>query len=307
MEKRILVIGASGSQGGEVLKCLQKSKFKLRAFTRKESEFTKRVSAEGVEIALGNLDDENSLIKAMENIYGVFSVLSVSLQNDKEKEIKQAQNLVKACEKTGVQILVHASVARAGNEKNFKNWNNYKIDYPFSYLYWINKSGSIQIIKESKIPHWVILKPAWMMDNFLKDKASLVLPSIKEGVIETSIKPETKLDLICAFDQAKFARDAFENIEKYDRQEVDLASAKMTTKEMADILSKVLGKEIKSVYTEPEKLAIKKGFFKPLVDSYDWNNVEGYQVDLEKVKEKGIEMISFEEFCQMYKNKFEIL
>lgn len=51
---------------------------------------------------------------------------------------------------------------------------------------------------------------------------------------------------------------------------------------MAEVLSKVLGKEIKAVYTEPEKIATKKGFFKPLVDSYDWNNFEGYQVDLEK-------------------------
>lgn len=157
MEKRILVIGASGSQGGEVLKCLQKSSFKLRAFTRKESEFTKRVSEQGIEIAFGNLDDENSLIKAMDNVYGVFSVLAVSLQKDKEQEIKQAQTLVKACEKAGVQILVHASVARAGEEKNFKNWENFEKNYPFSYLYWVNKGGSIKTIKESKLPHWVIL------------------------------------------------------------------------------------------------------------------------------------------------------
>jgi len=64
------------------------------------------------------------------------------------------------------------------------------------------------------------------MDNFLSDKASLILPSLKDGVLETSIKPETKLDLICSYDQVKFARDAFENIEKYDKQEVVLASAK---------------------------------------------------------------------------------
>ena len=66
MEKIILLIGASGSQGGEVLKCLQKTKFKLRAFTRKENAFTKKASSKGIEISYGNLDDENSLIKAME-------------------------------------------------------------------------------------------------------------------------------------------------------------------------------------------------------------------------------------------------
>jgi uncharacterized protein YbjT (DUF2867 family) len=307
MEKRILIIGASGSQGGEVLKCLQKTKFKLRAFTRKESAFTKKASSEGVEIAYGNLDDENSLIKDMENVYGVFSVLFYSFKNEPYQEINQAKKLVSACEKSKVEILVHASVARAGEEQNFKNWENFEKKYPLSFLYWINKSGSIKVIKESIIPHWAIFKPAWMMDNFLSDKASLIVPLLKEGVIETSIKPETKLDLICAYDQAKFVRDAFENIQKYDKQEIPLASAKMTTKEIGEVLSKVLNKNIKAIYTEPELLEQKKGFFKPLVDSYDWNNYEGYKVDLEKVKEKGIDMLSFEDFCKLYIDRFDIL
>ena len=146
-----------------------------------------------------------------------------------------------------------------------------------------------------------------MMDNFLSDKASLVVPSLKEGVIETSIKPNTKLDLICAYDQAKFVRDAFENIEKYDKQEIPLTSVKMTTQEIGEVLSKTLNKNIKVIYTEPDLLAKKKGFFKPLTDSYDWNNFEGYQVDLEKVKERGIDMISLEEFCKLYINRFDIL
>ena len=137
MEKRILVIGASGSQLGEVLKCLQKSKFKLRVFSLKESEFTKRVSAEGVEIALGNLEDENSLIKAMENVYGVFSVLAASLQNDPSQEINQAKKIVSSCEKSGIEILVHTSVSRAGEEQNFKNWENYEKNILF--LFFIGK------------------------------------------------------------------------------------------------------------------------------------------------------------------------
>ena len=138
-------------------------------------------------------------------------------------------------------------------------------------------------------------------------KTSLILPSFKDGIFETSIKPETKLDLISAFDQAKYARDVFQTIEKYDKQGVELTSAKMTTKEMSEILSKVLGKELKEVYSKPEKLEIKKRFFKSLVGNYVYYNYERYQFDLEKVKEKGFEMISFEEFCNMYKSRIEIL
>ena len=77
-----------------------------------------------------------------------------------------------------------------------------------------------------------------MMDNFLSDKASSILPSLKDGAFEASIKPETKLDLICSYDQAKFAKDAFENIEKYDKQEVDLANGKITPTDMTGLYPK---------------------------------------------------------------------
>jgi len=59
---------------------------------------------------------KNSLIKAMDNVYGVFSVLAASLQKDKEQKIKHSQTLVTACEKEGVQVLVNSSVVLAGKE-----------------------------------------------------------------------------------------------------------------------------------------------------------------------------------------------
>ena len=68
-----MTIGASGSQGGEVLKLLQKqNKFKLRVLQRKESDFAKKVREEGVEVAIGDLYDEPSLVKAMKDVYCVF-------------------------------------------------------------------------------------------------------------------------------------------------------------------------------------------------------------------------------------------
>lgn len=78
MEKTILVIGASGSQGGEVYKLLQKEKtFKIRVLQRKESEFAKKARSEGAEVVIGDLNDETSLVKAMKNVYGVFPVLAI--------------------------------------------------------------------------------------------------------------------------------------------------------------------------------------------------------------------------------------
>ena len=107
--KRVLVIGSSGSQGGEVMKeLLKRNKYKLRALMRKESGFSEDLKSKGVEIILGNLNDEKSLEKAMEDVYGVFSVLAADY-SDPELEIKQERNIVEASEKQKVQILIHIS------------------------------------------------------------------------------------------------------------------------------------------------------------------------------------------------------
>lgn len=303
-KKIILIIGASGSQGGEVLKQLQKqNKFKLRALQRKESDFAKKARKEGIEIAIGDLYNEESLVKAMKGVYGVFSVLTISMSMEADAEIIQEKNIVSAAEKNSVQILIHASVARAGDQKNFVDWDN-KERGPFYHEYWNGKSGANDVVKQSKIKHWVIFKPAWMMDNFLRGRHKYTLPTLEEGLIENNFRLDTKLDLICAMDQGKFVADAFDNIEKYDKKEIDLASQSLTFTEMADVLFKVFNKKIKVVYTEGSEL-LKRGVDKAIIDSNEWHVLEGYKVDIEKLKPYGIKLTTFEEFCNIYKNNFE--
>ena len=176
--KRVLVIGSSGSQGGEVMKeLLKRNKYKLRALMRKESAFSEDLKSKGVEIVLGNLNDEKSLEKAMEDVYGVFSVLAADY-SDPELEIKQERNIIEASEKQNAQILIHTSVARAGNEENFVDWKK-EHRTPIYHLYWKNKRGSIEVIKKSKIPHWVIFKPAMMIMLNLKLKLTILQLMIK--------------------------------------------------------------------------------------------------------------------------------
>ena len=143
------------------------------------------------------------------------------------------------------------------------------------------------------------------MDNFLKEKAPYILPNLKEGFIETNMKLDTKIDFICALDQAKFVADAFQNIEKYDKKEIDLASQNSTMTELANIIFKMLNKKIKVICTEKDEL-LKKGVPKVFIDTYVWNMVEGYKVDINKVKSYGIKLTSFEEFIKIYKDRFDL-
>lgn len=304
--KTILVLGSSGSQGGAVLQELKKrNKYKLRVLLRKNSEFSENLKKQGVEVFIGNLNDVNSLENAMENVYGVFSVLATDY-SDPYQEIKQAKNIVEAVGKKNVQILVHASVARAGDEQNFKDWGK-EHRTPVYKLYWENKKGSIDAIKNSNLPHWVIFKPSVMMDNFLKGRNSTV--PIVNGILENNVKLDTKIDYTSAYDQAQFVADAFENIEKYDKKEVDLAVESLTYTDILNIFEKIFNKKIKHVYTPAEELEKKQSnekYHLAIIDSFEWDNIEGYKVDLEKVKTYGVKQTTFEEFCKMNKDKIAI-
>jgi uncharacterized protein YbjT (DUF2867 family) len=67
MAKIIAVHGATGMQGGSVVKALLKSEWKVRAITRNATgDAAKSLSDAGVEVVTANLDDEASLVKAYE-------------------------------------------------------------------------------------------------------------------------------------------------------------------------------------------------------------------------------------------------
>ena len=66
-----------------------------------------------------------------------------------EAEIIQERNLVNAAQKNNVQILIHASVARAGDEKNFVDWNN-EDRTPVYHAYWKEKLDQTILLKNQK-------------------------------------------------------------------------------------------------------------------------------------------------------------
>lgn len=67
-QRIIAVIGATGQQGGSVVReFLSKPEWKVRGITRNpESGSAKGLVAQGVEVVSANLDDEESLVKAFE-------------------------------------------------------------------------------------------------------------------------------------------------------------------------------------------------------------------------------------------------
>ncbi|MCH8271828.1 MAG: NmrA family NAD(P)-binding protein, partial [Candidatus Marinimicrobia bacterium] len=74
-KKIILVTGATGTQGGSVIRNLADKGYELRALTRNpESEKALALKTSGVNVFKGDMNDPESLKEPLDGAYGVFSV-----------------------------------------------------------------------------------------------------------------------------------------------------------------------------------------------------------------------------------------
>ena len=79
MQKKIItVFGATGAQGGGLCHAILNdaaSEFSVRAVVRDpNSDKAKALKAAGAELAKGDIDDKNSVLKALEGAYGAYFV-----------------------------------------------------------------------------------------------------------------------------------------------------------------------------------------------------------------------------------------
>lgn len=106
----VLVIGATGAQGGSVARyLLRRGKFAVRALTRNpESAKARELRALGAEVVRGELDDRASLRSALRGAYGVFGV--TSFWEHFEKELDHGRNLINAIAGAEVEHFVFSSL-----------------------------------------------------------------------------------------------------------------------------------------------------------------------------------------------------
>ncbi|KAK4556829.1 hypothetical protein LTR86_005809 [Recurvomyces mirabilis] len=105
MTRTITVVGATGTQGGSVVRALLKDpSYHVRGLTRNiQSEKAKALSQQGVEVVEANIKSVPSLKKAFEGSYAIFAVTnffeafpSVGKEEAVEIEVQMGTNLAKA-------------------------------------------------------------------------------------------------------------------------------------------------------------------------------------------------------------------
>jgi Predicted nucleoside-diphosphate-sugar epimerases len=171
--------------------------------------------------------------------------------------------------------------------------------------YWNDKWEIEEIVRSAGFGSWTILRPTWVMENLAQPAAQFMFPQLKRGEIYTVLNADTRLDMIAADDIGAFARVALEDPARFNGKTIDLAGDSITMNEVASSLSSVLGKKVKSVFLHPSE-AMAQGLHPNVVNSQDYRNKVGFQVDIEELSHYGIPLTTFETWAQRNRLRIEV-
>jgi uncharacterized protein YbjT (DUF2867 family) len=142
----ILVFGATGNVGRHVVEQLQRREAPVRAFVR-DRERGAAVLGDGVELAVGDLDDRGSIDRALDGVDRVFLACG-----NVPGQVELESNAIDAMTAAGTSLVVKLSAAAAAP------------DSPLLFPRW---QGDIeQHLTTSRLPA-VVLKPMDYMTNVL--------------------------------------------------------------------------------------------------------------------------------------------
>lgn len=300
-EAPVLVTGATGTQGGSVARALLARGRRVRILTRSVNKpAAQALAAAGVEVVRGDFDDAGSVHASVRGVAGVFSMQQVAAPGT-DNERKHGLLLVEAARKAGVPQFVHTSVSAAGTHTRFPRWGT---GY-WSEKYWTDKWEIEEAVRGAGFPSWTVLKPAFIMENFIPPKVDFMFPHLRQGKIATALRAGTRLQLVTAEDVGSFAGTAFEDKARLHGESIDLAAEALTMSEVAAVFSKVLGKRIEAVELTPEQ-ALQAGLSSGWVRSQEWSNEVSYAADIPSLKRYGIPMSTLQAWAVRHKTEFVV-
>lgn len=273
-EGPILVTGATGQQGGIVVRYLLQQGEKVRALTRHPAK-ADALKKLGAEVSVGDLTAKASLKQALRGVRRVFLV-TTPFEAGLEAEVRQGTEMVDAAQAAGVAHLVFSSVGSANKNTGIPHYET--------------KRQVEQYIERVGLP-FTILRPVFFMENFT---ASWMCPAIQQGKVALPLSPDRKLQMVALDDIGAFAAAAFIRPKEFLGQEIDLAGDAMPMPEALGLLGREIGAPI-----QYEQLPIdeaEKQLGRDAAAMYRWFNKVGYSVDIPALEKRwAIPLTKFRE------------
>jgi uncharacterized protein YbjT (DUF2867 family) len=226
----VLVIGATGQQGGAAARQLLDAGHPVRAFVRDPAApAAKALRATGADLAVGDLDDPDSVRAALDGTAGVFLALTMMAgprisPEGVVAEQRRGTNIAELAQQAGVRHLVYSSISGA--------------DAGTGIPYYESKARIEERIEALGLPA-TVLRPVSFMDNF----TTFNRPAVRDGelVVNLAMRPDRPMALIAVRDIGAFAAVAFARPEEFIGRRLEIAGDVVTPIEVAETFARVCG------------------------------------------------------------------
>ena len=274
-EKIIAVVGATGAQGGGLVRAIcadADSGFRARAITRNpDSEKAKALAALGAEVVAADVNDEASLEKAFEGAYGAFCVTFFWEHFSPERERAHARAMAQAAKAAGVEHVIWSTL------EDTRKW------VP------LTDDRMPTLMEHFKVPHFDAkgeadqefagLPTTYLLTSFYWDNLIHFGMGPKKGEdgVLAFVLPmaDAKLPGIAAEDIGKAAYGIFKD-PSTKGQRIGISGEQLTGAEMAAALGKTFDEEVRYQAVPPE---VYRGFGFPGAE--DLGNMFQFKHDFE--------------------------
>src|SRR5258706_3791891 len=203
-QKLVLVTGATGKQGGAVVEALLTRGHQVRALTRNPaSQAANRLREQGVEIAVGDFADHDSLVRAARGVDAVYA-MSTPYEQGAEKETAQGITITDAAKAAGVAHFIYSSVASANRATGIPH---------FDGQHEVEKH-----LQASGMPY-TIVAPVFFMENLLQP---WTLSGLRQGKLGMALPASRSLQQITVADIGAFVAAVIERRESVFGRRFDI-------------------------------------------------------------------------------------
>jgi len=261
MKRTILVVGATGNQGGAVVDALLKHgdvavAAMVRAL-RPAHPKQQRLVDRGVTLVQADFDDPASLASAVDGVDAVF--LMTTFNDGLDAEVDHGKAMIDAAAQANVGHLVFSSVSDADKATGIPHF-----DSKYAIERYLVASGLT----------YTITAPAFFYDNLM---FPWNLNDLKRGAFGQALPAGRPLQMVSLNDLGGFNAHVLTHPEHFANQRIDYAGDEVTPSQMAASLSDAIGATI--TFNE-QTLDDVRNQFADMATMYEWFDRVGYSVDI---------------------------
>jgi uncharacterized protein YbjT (DUF2867 family) len=254
-EKKIIaVVGATGSQGGGLVRAIlndRNGNFTARALTRNaNSEKAKELAKLGAEIVEADLNDSESIKGAFAGTHGAYCVTNYWEHFSPEKELANAEVMAKAAKHAGVRHVIWSTLEDTRKWISLSDNRMPTLMGKYKVPHFDAKGEANHMFTNLSLPVTFLLT-SFYWDNFIYFGMG-PKQSPDGGLMLTFPLGDKKMPGIAAADIGRCAYGIFNKGGEYIGKTVGIAGDHRTGAQMASAMTKSLVREIRYNEITPE-------------------------------------------------------